>query len=129
MDQYKDGLLERLRYINEKTHKLRAEYYKLEEQLNELIDETEHLIEDIEDFELPEPGANATAARRQKEVKVTLEQCRKLVNKKVRILNPNAGEPNYGYIKSAGSFFVTIIKTDGDKTKRAAKNLRLIQDE
>ena len=127
--EHREGLLIRLREINEQAHQMRANYYRLEEQINNLIDETEHLIEDIEDIDLPGGVDDNPPARTSKEIKVTLEQCRKLIKRKVRIINPNAGEPNQGYIKSVGTFFVTIIKTDGDKTKRAAKNLRLLQDE
>ena len=126
--EYREGILIRLREINEKAHAIRSDLYGLENRLNELIDETEHLIEDIEDFELPERVENDTPARSTREAKITLEQCRKLIDKRVRIINPNAGEPNEGFIKSVGTFFVTVIKTNGDKTKRAAKNLRLIQD-
>ena len=60
---------------------------------------------------------------------VTLEECRGLIGQKVRIINPNSGEPNSGKIKSAGKFFVTVTKDNGDIAKRAAKNLRLIRYE
>ena len=39
------------------------------------------------------------------------------------------GEPTQEHIKSVGTFFVTIVKPNGDQTKRAAKNKQLIHDE
>ena len=131
--EHREGLLVRLHEINDQIHALRANHYKIETQINELIEETEHLIEDIEDIDVPDRADDSPPTRNTnrtaKEVKVTLEQCRKLLNKKVRIINPNAGEPNEGVIRSVGTFFVHVTKTNGDRTKRAAKNLRLIQDE
>ena len=127
--EHREGLLIRLRDINDRVHALRANYYRLKAQIDELIQETDHLIEDIEDIDVPDRVDDSPPPTRNTEVKVTLQKCKKLINKKVRIINPNAGEPNQGYIKSVGTFFVTVTKTNGDKIKRAAKNLRLIQDE
>ena len=88
----KEGLLVRLRDINERVCEFRTNYYELEAKLDEVLQETEHLIEDIEDFDLSERISDTAANRTVKETKVTLEQCRKLIGKKIRILNPNAGE-------------------------------------
>ena len=119
--EHREGLLARLHEINDRIHAVRRNYYRLEEQINELIQETQHLIEDIKDIDIPDRGDNnpptRTAARIAKETKVTLEQCRKLINKKVQIINPNAGEPNEGYITSVRTFFVHMTTTNGDKTK------------
>ena len=91
--------------------------------------ETKQLIEDRKELNIRDRVGATHEVEQTQESKVTLEQCQKLINRRVRIINPNAGEPDQGYIKPVGSFFVTITKTNGDKIKRAAKNLRLPKNE
>ena len=65
--------------------------------------------------------------RRIKEHKVTLEDCRYLTRRKVRILNPKRGEGNIGEIQKTGTLYVIIELEDGTVKRRIASNLRLLE--
>ena len=126
---YKEVLLNRVKEINSTAGNLRLSYQRLEVDLNELVELTENLIEELEELKIKE---SKTVARKRgpiRESKVTLEECRNLINQRVRIINPNGGEPNQGHITGVGTFFVHIKKTNGDRTRRAAKNIRIIHNE
>ena len=58
---------------------------------------------------------------------VTLEECRYLLGKQVRIVNPGKGEGNIGTIIATGKLFITVDIGSGIKKNRVAKNLRLIE--
>ena len=126
---YKEVLLNRVKEINSSARNLKLSYQRLEVDLNDLVELTENLIEELEELKLKDTKAVARRHGQHRESQVTLEQCRKLINRRVRIINPNGGEPNQGYITGIGTFFVHIKKTNGDRTKRAAKNIRLIHNE
>ena len=60
-----------------------------------------------------------------RESKVTLEDCRSLIGRNVRIVNPGKGEGNFGHIKSVGDLYITVSVQGGLERRRIAKNLRL----
>ena len=61
--------------------------------------------------------------------KVTLEDCKKLIGRNVRIINPGKGEGNFGHIASVGELYITVIIQGGAAKRRIAKNLRLLHHE
>ena len=126
---YGEFLLENLNKINEAAIEIRSKHYEQETKLNQLIERTENLIQELEELTLSNRKPEALKPKDNTETKVSLEECRTLINRRVRIINPSSGEPNSGTIKSVGTFFATIVKPNGDKVKRPAKNLRLIHDE
>ena len=63
------------------------------------------------------------------EALVTTEECRKLIGRRVRIINPGRGETNVGIIESVGKIYITIILPNGTKKVRIAKNIRLLRHE
>ena len=127
--EYKQELLRKVKGINATAGNLRLSYQRLEWEFDKLIEETESLIEELEELNLRDKGPTKREIRQTVELKVSLEDCRSLIGKRVRIINPTSGEGNLGQIKSVGKFFVTVTKDNGDTTKRAAKNLRLIRHE
>ena len=60
------------------------------------------------------------------ESKVTLEQLKRLIGRKVRIVNPHRGEPDVGIVSGVGKLYVTVKLTEELSRNRQAKNLRLI---
>ena len=60
--------------------------------------------------------------------RVTLEECRSLINRRFMIVNPGQGEPNQGKLSSVGKLYATITLPTGQKKQRIAKNIRLIDD-
>ena len=128
MEERKE-ILKKVKGINAAAGNLRLSYQRLEWQFNKLIEETENLIEELEELTFQDKRPADREIRQKVEIQVSLEDCRGLIGNQVRIINPTSGEPNLGTIKSVGKFFVTIAKTNGDTTKRAAKNVRLIRYE
>ena len=63
------------------------------------------------------------------ETKVTLEDCKRLIGKNVRIINPTKGEGNFGHITSVGDLYVTVLLEEGIPKRRIARNLRLLHHE
>ena len=127
--EQKQEILRKVKEINAAAGNLRLSYQRLEWQFDRLIEETENLTKELEELSLQDKKPAKREIRQGVEIKVSLEECRGLIGSEVRIINPTSGEPNLGKIKSVGRYFVTITKTNGDTTKRAAKNVRLIQDE
>ena len=60
---------------------------------------------------------------------IILSECKNLIGRKVKILNPKTGEPHIGQISKVGTLYVTVTLPGDIKQRRAAKNLLLIQDE
>ena len=65
---------------------------------------------------------------KREEIKVTLEDCRLLSGRRVRILNPKNIEEITGTILKVGTLYVTIVLLNGKHLRRIAKNIRLIED-
>ena len=102
--------------------------------LNELVVFHEKAGETID--KLKEEVASLTSQKGKprptpipKESGVTLEECRYLIGRRVRIVNPGKGEENFGTIVSTGRLYITVELSDGTKKLRIAKNLRLIDHE
>ena len=108
--EYKQELLNKVKGINAKAGNLRLSYQRWEWEFDELIEQTENLIEELEELNLQDKKPARKEIRQTVELKVSLEECRSLVGERVRIVNPNSGEPNLGVIKSIGKFFVTVTK-------------------
>ena len=62
------------------------------------------------------------------EIKLPLEEYRKHIGKKVRILNPKHGDCNYGTVTKVGKLYVLVKLPSGQERKRIASNIRLIKD-
>ena len=63
------------------------------------------------------------------ESKVTLEDCKQLIGRNVRIVNPTKGEGNFGHIASVGNQYITVNLKGGIPKRRIAKNIRLLHHE
>ena len=63
------------------------------------------------------------------ETKFSLEEGRRLIGRRVRILNPSKNEPYIGTIAAVGKIYVTVELPGGTQRKRFTKNLRLMQHE
>ena len=61
------------------------------------------------------------------QTKVTLEQLKRLIGRRVRIINPHRGEPDIGTVSGVGKLYVTVKLTKELSRNRQAKNLRLLQ--
>ena len=61
--------------------------------------------------------------------RVTLEDCRLLAGKKVKILNPKNIEEINSTILKVGTLYVTIVLPNGKHLRRIAKNIRIIEDD
>ena len=66
---------------------------------------------------------------RRTEKKISLEECKLLVGKRVRIVNPKHISECFGTIIKVGSLYVTVELPNGEHKKRIASNIRLIQHE
>ena len=60
--------------------------------------------------------------------RVTLEECKSLINRRFRIVNPGQGESNEGRLTAVGKIYATITLPEGLKKQRIAKNIRLIDN-
>ena len=60
---------------------------------------------------------------------MTLEQCKRLVGRRVRIVNPHKGEPDVGVISGVGKLYVSVELTEDLVRNRQAKNIRLLRYE
>ena len=82
------------------------------------IDKLTNKIAEIEDHLTP-----------LREIKFALEESKKLIGRRVKILNPSKNEPNIGTIATVGKIYVTVELPGGIQRKRIPKNLRLVQHE
>ena len=71
-------------------------------------------------------GANRTVTG---ESKLTLEQYKRLIGRRVRLVNPHKGEPDTGTITGVGKLYITVRLTEELSRNRQAKNLRLLHYE
>ena len=87
-----------------------------------LIEETEKLIAELD---IKQEARKIKVIEKQ----VSLENCRRLINHKVRIINPPKGESGYGRINGVGTYFVKVtLDSNGTTINRAAKNVRVIEE-
>ena len=87
---------------------------------------TEVITQLEKDLRILRSNNQVKIARTVQESKVTLEDCKKLIGKNVRIVNPGKGEGNFGHISAVGELYVTIIIQGGVAKRRIARNIRLL---
>ena len=58
--------------------------------------------------------------------RVTLEECKSLINRRFRIVNPGQGESNEGRLTGVGKIYATITLPNGQKKQRIAKIYALL---
>ena len=63
------------------------------------------------------------------ESKLTLEQFKRKIGRRVRLINPHKGEPDTGTITGVGKLYITVELTNEVSRNRQAKNLRLLHYE
>ena len=108
----------------DKVNKLRREIRALRTEQELLTSKIEKLCKELHTLSLETDQPQSS--QRTKESKVTLDQCRSKIGRKVRITNPKSGEPNTGLIHRVGQLYVTVKLPDQTHKRRVASNLRLI---
>ena len=63
-----------------------------------------------------------------REYVVSLQEYKFYIGRRVRIVNPNKGEPNIGTITAVGKLYITVYLGRDLKRNRIAKNLRLLSE-
>ena len=61
------------------------------------------------------------------ETRGNLEDFKKLIGQRVRIINPSRLGETHGIVEKIGTLYVIIRLPDGTKTRRIPRNLRIIQ--
>ena len=113
----------RISEIEEIIENLQLEHKTLGNQLEGLKVEIKEVARDCEDLK-----TKKGQTPNEREIKLTLEGFRRHIGRKAKILNPKKGESNFGVITKVGSLYISIELPSGQRRKRVASNVRLIED-
>lgn len=58
---------------------------------------------------------------------VTIEECKQLIGRQVKVLNPKKGESEFGFIQAVGTRYITLGIPGTKDRRRIAKNIRLVE--
>ena len=105
----------------DKVNKLRKEIKALRSEQELLSNKIGKLSRELHTLSL-----ETERTQRPQESKVTLNQCRSNIGRKVRIINPKPEEPNTDIIHRIGQLYITVKLPDQTLKRRVASNLRLI---
>ena len=112
---------DRLEEITKQLHEISIYHQRTGEAIKKIHQEVASIIKDSNKKRAKTPIVAETP--------VTTEECRGLIGRTVRIINPGRGEVGTGIIESVGKLYITIILPNGTKKLRIAKNIRLLHHE
>ena len=112
----------RLEYFESELRNLRAEHQELGRKIQDLNESLQALAisDQHEAIETKKPSSG--------EQKISLNECKNLIGKTVRITNPHRGEPDTGMIARVGKLYITVKLPGENYRRRVASNLRLVRD-
>ena len=110
---------------------------------NEQEDQVQEIIRELEELKIAQTRSNQVIERLEQKItvlernnsvpgrvigesKVMLEQFKRLVGRRVRLVNSHRGKPVVGVITGVGKLYVTVKLSDDLSRNRQAKNLRLL---